>query len=479
MYNFPKFNKTFTYILITGIFLGIYSFFSSYYGWNRYESGEVPTLGFRMASNIPYVLTNAAFWIAIGYLFDEMRSGFIAFGVFLFVLLLNLFVFPIGSTSGVSMFMFVLKKVFYFLPYLVFGALTFKDKRMWLFLSVALVANAAFLFNYGNTLSEFLNRLFRLFFNIRNAFEIQIPTEGRGYRIIFPLSYMMNSFRLPILFLVSAQVFYSLKNNHGFLSGKTIDLSNTFSKRKATVIYFIFRLGLYAMAANVFFYMSRNFSQPHINFFQQFIFGISFITALYLISLTYRNFLTEYCLSRDNTPGGFYFLWNIPFVNIIAWLISLVTFNKTNTESERKKLFKESRWEKNNGIKVFFIIFLFLIFGTKLNSIGFRIDGSSPTEAWIYFTAGLIGFGLVLWYLSHPHGIYVIVGLAALMLLSDIFIGAVIPTSNRAGGGYYTNISNAIIYFSLFHLAFLKDVGLEDVVDNSIEDIDDRLIEEV
>ena len=479
MYKLPNFNKVFTFVLFIGLFLGVYSLLANYFGWNHLPKSGEPTILFRLTSHLPYLVLNTVLWISIGYLFDEMRAALITLGVFLLTVISGWFLFPFKFDPNTSMLWYILRDSFVFIPFLVFGALTLKDKRMWMFLLVALVAKASFLVGFGNGLTEFLNRIFRMFFEIRDAFEIQIPTSETGYRTVYPLSGILNSLQLPILFLVTSQLLYSLKNNHAFLSGKTIDLSNTFSKRKATIIYFIFRFGLYGMAAGALFYFSQNFIRHNQNIAQQIVFGISFIGALYLISLTYRNFLTEYCFSRNNSPSGFYFLWNIPFFNIIAWILSLFSLEKTNSELDRKKLFKKSRWDKNNGLKVLFIIFLFLIFLTKLDTMGFRVDGPSPTEAWVYLAAGLIGFGILIWYLSHPFGIYVIIGLATLLLLSDVIIGATIPTPRRSGGGYYTNISNAVIYFSLFHLAFLNDVGLVEVADDSGDQVGIQEVEDL
>jgi hypothetical protein len=162
-------------------------------------------------------------------------------------------------------------------------------------------------------------------------------------------------------------------------------------------------------------------------------FGI--VLGIFIISSLYRNLMLSFFISRGHYPSWFFYVLNIPLLNLIAWIIFLIKDKqavdiegatildetseaqniKTETapiESLKEKFTLEG---KNNGIKT-------LIYAACAFSLVFPMFAMAKYDNYEMLVPLVISFlvnlAFLLLYLNNPKGIYFILGINLLAILT-------------------------------------------------------------
>ena len=217
-------------------------------------------------------------------------------------------------------------------------------------------------------------------------------------------------------------------------------------------------------------YFSLNYIQHTQNQVQLFFTGLGIMAALYYISLTYRNFLTEYSLSYGRLPSWLYFSWNLPGLGFLTWFVALFTFKNVMPLSERIKLHQSGKYETNASIKFLFMFIFTVIAVYQLNRLGLRVDAPSSSASLVHLFGLVISFALMLWYFNHPSGIWAIIIFVFCQVIYYNLFGSTEPNRYGSPSASFANIFTAVVYFSLFHLALLKNVAILPFIRNEEEE---------
>ena len=202
---------------------------------------------------------------------------------------------------------------------------------------VGLVIKGVYTLGYSNNTPILTDLLTKLF------------TDYNSPNYVKYLFMVAQSMCIPIGFLVISHAVYSSQNHRNLFAFHTIDLSNTYSKKLATTLFLVFSLSLFYLCANV-----------AINIRSQG--NILVLPTIYLVSLLYRNFLTEYSITLYGKTGWWIYGLTIPIINLIVWFINLDKTPLTSSYQERSEYFQKNRHNKNNSVATFIFIMVILLF---------------------------------------------------------------------------------------------------------------------
>lgn len=439
MYKNPKFRQCFKWILIitllqTGLKFLAMTYLQETVNFGLFNIPEKLNWYQSILYSIHYYTTLIALWLGIGYVFDDLRKE-------AYLMLGALLIFPpslayliIFITENIEVIL-IAGHILQFVLFLGFGFLVFKDNRAWWFALMSLTLSTVTNIQFNTKVAELIAHTLDIF-GLKEAFVGILAVIGGN---LFTL--MFKSVILPTLFLLISYAIYTLKNHRNFLAFQTIDLSNTYSRKMATVLFIILSTGLFLLFT----------VNPQLDFLEK-LTNTSFILAdfgviftAYLLALFYRNFLVEYSIAIVHKIKGWYFILNIPLVGIIVWFYSLAKRKITYSLSQKIAYLKEARKEDNNNIKMF-LIFLLIILGilTVIKShrreLIFSIIG---------ITISIMLFG---WYLAAHSAIWKVLGILAILIIA-------MPEDMSSIRSLVNGLTSAIILYPLFHLSELKNIA--------------------
>lgn len=168
--------------------------------------------------------------------------------------------------------------------------------------------------------------------------------------------------------------------------------------------------------------------------------------------------MVSYFARKDNYPGGLYFLLNIPVINVLAWVYTMVTFrsqrsaDKSVSESIAHLKRRFANDGRNMAWKVLIILLSFVSMMYQLNRAGLRLDGPSQDGVMWILIPLLITFGLMLWYLFDKTSYLPIL----ILLAANVVLVFAVRSENLLQPTLTTGIVNAVLYYGLFYFDELK-----------------------
>ncbi|MBI1306811.1 MAG: hypothetical protein GC181_09375 [Bacteroidetes bacterium] len=190
--------------------------------------------------------------------------------------------------------------------------------------------------------------------------------------------------------------------------------------------------------------------QPHKTFFDYFLIATMFF-ALIFYAFYFRNGVTLFHVRNRRTPGVLYFFLYLPFVHIIAWIISLFLKKKERGEAESIESWldlQQRTYETSN--RNLWFKFLLVLAGI-INVVRFMFSDESGTNFLIGLSLMIINFVLILVYIQYEKIMWWIVGSQVLIY----FVAFALPDFQVAWIPSVA-ILNSIIMYPLLHFDKMK-----------------------
>lgn len=433
MYHHPKFRQYYYWIWITSL---VYVFVSYLFNSNIKSLQSLEwysvTIGY-IFFFIPKIIP----WIAIGYLFDYKKEAWISIGVIIISQLTTDFAtISIFPNKAVPLFYQTLSITSYFLPYIIFGRLIFKDKKVWGIVLLGLISWG--ISSIVKPLPEviILHQLVQWLDYTRESFYI-MPSVSKVLII-------------PINFLVFSYVVSTLKQNRNYLNFYQINLVNKYHKGFATLMFTSLSL-LFLISSSSFLTLDTltRLGSPFI-----ILSDIGSFLAIYIIALIYRNFLIEYSMQLYNKVGYWYLFITIPFINLIAWLYSLLAIPSETTHQTKSNYLNEVNEQTNDTLKK---VLLFLIISLMILSIIIGFEKSDTNVTILKIVSYVISLALIAYYLFVPKGVWWLLSILGFIILLKVY--EVIPPSGFSLDIQIIYLINIIILYPVFHLNEYEDVN--------------------
>lgn len=371
---------------------------------------------------------------------------------------------------------------FYFLALQLFNSNSFSNNSnvyYYLSLLLAIIAFSGFGYSYFNNQKGLWLGIVGLFLTSAssggNAFYLleNIFFEIHTLHIAFYayVDLFFQTFTIPIPFLIFWILFNKI-NQQNFsefdFSFSVISKTNSNDKVLLSIIFWMFRIGVSGILfSGAYFIYSNDYGDLN-NSLITIINTIIFCFWIYFIGSVYRNFLTSVFINQGKHPNWFYYLLNIPLLNVIAWLIYLFigggdpsegeenvldqhnTIGKTRYEIQQENLqevFVSKR--KNRAIKILLlgIIMIYLI----LELISLNGYGSYDDILNLLISKAILITGLILYFKYKQIG-YIIFAIGSILLIFytifnlEFLLAYFSPTS----------MLSVIILYPLFHFDKMK-----------------------
>lgn len=453
-----------------------------------------------MISQFYDYLATLAFWLTIFFITRDKKA-------FLMVMVLQtlLLIYDMYSFSTSKDMHLVIKSVttvhrgIGIISFTLFGLLHFKSAKG-LYLPLALLITFGFTsgpwFTNGfSKISSMVNLL-----DLDRMFSYSIQFEEGHYRnvdfirALYPQLYAL--FNLIIFWFV-----YSLiKTGKSFdLTLRTIRLTPVINQLTFSLIYWPFRILLIVAAFGT-------LSMVAVSFQRAVTLTVMFQVAaacfsIFVAGSIYRNFLTDYMVSKGRSPGWLYWFLNVPILNFFAWIYTFFIppqssssdENETPTDEGQTQLSPDtgviissaelvdpeehssseenpSTYEgpavyhvhplqndfidedRNTMIKVILILFSAGLMAMQLNntSLGFLNPNRGLPESPILIV--IITLALTIWYMFDWKALMPLYFIQCFGIFSIVFFQMQDSLSIMIGAG----LINMMVYYSLFHFDHLK-----------------------
>ena len=414
----------------------------------------------RIISNYIFALLPIfAFWFAVAFITKDVKTSLLAFAFTFFGHGFMLYdVMNKGVFSDSFIWIITLTTL---ISYLVFGLIHFKSiKGLWI-LTIFFVGHGFILI--GREYFDILNQLLK-FVGLRDILEVKIPSGEKTHKIINILELLTRKLQLPLLFVIFYFIFSKINSSEKVdFSLRTIEVSKIYNWKTYSIIYWVFRLTLIVSVFGIVFYVKYFIREEGLTI--KIIFSIlSFIIAIFMTASLYRNYVSSYFISKGRYPGLLYLFLNIPFLNVIAWIISVVIsskkieINNTNIDSDialvKAKIIQKTfiKQKRNDIIKIFIILFMTANLIGKVIGNNKGIGISYEIDKWEYVAFYLISIILTIWYMSDNRAIFILFGLQSflILLLTLINMQELLLVTATSG------LINMFFYYSIFHFDKLK-----------------------
>jgi len=356
--------------------------------------------------------------------------------------------------------------------FLFFGYDYFKNyKGLWLGVLGLMLSEYNSIFIYLNDIVEMLG--------FRDMFYYSGDTVSFNY-----IDDFFNSFVLIIdfgVFWIILNYMKSFKNQKYDFSFRKLIPFNIEDKVTFSVVFWLFRIVISFLMFKglVFVEVFNNSGMGAILFFKL---TVVLIVKTYVFGSLYRNFMVSYFLQRNHYPSWFYYVLNIPILNVIAWTIFMFQskdknnvvkddvldkFNEVESVTERfQKLKAKFTTEKRNeSIKaLYYIIIIFsnlYLFVTMIKHNNFEDFG---TVIILFF----VSLAVITLYLNDSRGLFFIL----IFYFSVFLIGENFQIKELIEVVSMASIMNLIIFYPLFHFDQFSYIDKEE------EKIEPDLIEE-
>ena len=402
-----------------------------------------------LASNIISGISIAGIivhWTLLGFAFKKWPAAMIAICTHLVAIFSVSLIFS-GSEPTVESFKvkrYILSTIS-FLPYLAFGLYALRKHTQWYFILIVplfyfLNSNS---FYAGSSLDKYKSvaEFCYMFANDGNgssSFIRELPWNTIGI-FIWQLSSV-------VLFYIAATLIHNIIKGTSSWNPLKLNLSYYHTKFQYSVFYWIFFLTILGIGVNNYHGISDINSDSSVFI----ITTIGYVIFGGWLALFYTSNLASIYLINRKVIGINFIFSNLPFVNILSWIINLFSFRRLNTLDE-----VNSRVEKEIGTskgleKTLLIIAMFVVGVYILNRAGLRLDGVSRDGADIMMLTYIGFFCMFIGYLYNKP-------------LASIFLGIIIVSHvitllnfqeltnyrNKSGTNYLTYF----VFFAVFHLS--------------------------
>lgn len=446
-----RFAKVIKLLLLFTVIMFVYSFSLAYFGIEGISiSNPEDNTTLRVVLNkLKGIILSTAFWGIIGYLTKDIKAAIAAFIIsiaFRYGIAELLPSENYGAPKTLYYYMMLFSSI---LPYLVFGAMHFRSKLAFQMIVFWAIIWGLSITHYGDMFERLLSGLIRIF-GVRDPFEFRVSTDTGGYRPINVFRLVHSQFILILQISVFWWIYQVTRAKKSIWDSLHMCYVSTSTDRVSfSGIYWGLRLTLFVSGMGLVGYIANTFKTQFeiISLLRIIIAAL----ALFFVGSIYRNFLVSIFAKKGKYPGGLFFLLNVPFVNIFAWLYMLINFNATEGDSTDINKLKEKfvKSGRNGGWKIIVIIFSIFTGLFQLNSAGFRVDGPSRNGAFIVLTFLVIAICLLLWFLYDKN--------SYIPILILMILGLVVATIARDGLFIQPAMAMGIINLSLFYGMFYFD----------------------
>lgn len=401
---------------------------------------------------------SALLWWIIGRLTDKRREALITIACCVALQL----VWELGWASlhyNSPGYFFL--RLTYALPFLIFSLLAFRKIGFaWLFSSIAVIGiSLVYSGNYQieNHFHDFLAR-----FDLENAITWTISESENSRQVINLMSMALNLFIPIVEFVLIAEWFLRQSCHEKPLAPRLLRLNQYCPKGAATLIFYAFRLSLYALAFGFGNLLLSSFQMPEE--YRPFwaMFGLRILTGfglLYFILWYLRKFLAEYFLTRYAVPAWGFWALNIPIFDLLLWPLIGLTKPAPMPATERLAFFDEAQ---SSGAA---LPLKYFILGAQIFYLVVLVLLGSPLSA-----VGVTALSVVLYvvYLFNPHGFWALAGLLFLSLLTLVYFLVDRSMARDAGQFilpyiFYT-FSFIYVMMAAFHLPVFSAVADENAI---------------
>lgn len=466
----PQFFKTLNLLLIASVIIIAYSVLEQVLMFDmRRESGS--SLKYILINHGAWFLTSIATWGAIYFFTRDRNATLSAFAIELLTIILSIvIIYNQWKGPGLYTMQWLLFSFLRVLSYAVFGLIHFKNKKGLLLSLASLLIIGSWVGSLNGNSFDFISDFFR---RLDNPFHIEISRGENSYTHIDILYQLYKSVSLLMDFILFTFVYNAIKAKEKFdFKMNTVYLDTQMSKSQYSIVYWVLRLTLFGYLFGLASYARLRFGLDQENIF--YIKLILFVFSIFVVGSIYRNTLTTLIINSGKYPKWLYIVLNIPIINLIGWIISLVSYKTTKGESSEEsqsrlnRVLKDFSNNENTIIKVLIIFTLFIKIIIDSYRLDFNVGGMSLENPLIVIGVALLSMGFTIWYLwDHKSYFPLLIIQTLILVVGIIFIGIDWILLFPVAG-----ILNLVIYYSLFHLPHINWVIEEPIGEIQEEYVD-------
>jgi hypothetical protein len=434
----------------------LFSVFLAYNEWSNYDIEDPSNNSWWIV--IKNTFDSMVLWGLIGFLVKDYKSAIITIGV-AFLTHLFIFYFLVRSWDLENNNLFILISMFSAIPqYLTFGFLHYKSAKGFHLLLLWLTNIGLGVLLYSPNFMDLLENFSKIF-DLDSPWLIRIPKgDGHSHFNIFSI------FTYEVFLIIQISVFWWF---NGYIkSKKSINDSlktcynpQLLDRFTYSIIYWVFRFILFLAAFNILVRMNTMIGSTSYILLTFKILASSI--GLIIVTSIYRNFLISFLTLRNRYPEAFFFLLNIPFINILIWIYSLIFFKNRPGKGRETSDFKE-RFEilkakfiqegKNSYWKKLLMLTSLLSVIYQLYQIGFSITDIDNDGILVVLVITTTIFGLLLWFFLDKNALYpiLILNMLGILIIGIFELKTFYPITLGAG------FINLVLFFAMFHYDDLK-----------------------
>ncbi|MGK0315024.1 MAG: hypothetical protein ACI86M_001252 [Saprospiraceae bacterium] len=329
MYEDHRFSKLVKYLFFFSIVFAIVQiiyFTSGRFGTPSSPYEEAHSIFDYLLDNIQPLSFVAVTWISIWFITKDLLSSSICF--MLSQLAWYYAVSQIGPVVVKTDLIILFTIILLSLPYALFGVLHFKTARGLYLLGLPLLGSGLQISSYPiqlNNLQSHPNVTFVL-----DSFDIVSIQNSSIFATIFTAAlFLINSINIIISVTIFQWLYDSVKSKTNPLVSLQKLYLNTIDRLSYSIIFWSLNLYLCVIS----FCLVEFTNSATLSLYSTFLI-ISSCFGIFVIASLYRNFLVSRFVYLGQYPTDLYYFLNLPFLNILAWLYSLLFLFKSHDEYE-------------------------------------------------------------------------------------------------------------------------------------------------
>lgn len=496
----PNFVKALKSIFTMLIILYCITLLLQYSGLNGLDINEPNSFLRVFISQFYQFLVTLVFWIAVYIITKEKRAVLtvMALQMLLFIYAVYIF-YTTKDLHGVMNSYTTFHRGVDLLSFTLFGLLHFRNAK-------GLYLLFAWLIVYGITSGPWFTNSFSKFNGMVNLldldrmFRLRIPGKDGSYKYVDFLRPFYAQFYVLFDLIIFWFVYSLIKAGKSFdLTLRTIRLTPVINQLTFSLIYWPLRILLLVAAFGILSLVAVSFQRALTLTVMIQLAAACF--SIFVVGSLYRNFLTDYLVSKGRSPGWLYWFLNIPILSFFAWIYTFFipaqssSSNEydTPTDEEQTQLSPDtgvkpsvqelvepgeqpsteevtSTYEgppvyhahplqndfidegRNTMIKVILILFSIGLMAMQFShtSLGFLRPNAGLPESPILLL--MITLALTIWYMFDWKAMLPLFFIQCFGILSIAFFQMQDSLSTMIGAG----LVNMMVYYSLFHFDHLK-----------------------
>lgn len=434
-------------IFYFALFIFLYNILTSYWGWNTPGPDGKVGMEYIISQGVITGLQHAVMWFFIAKSFGQSKAAMIAFFVHFVISSASVYYF-FTNPGTPSLAAFALNTIVMLpLPFLIYGLLSYKNSKAFLFMIMGVLLLGISVANYGYSYFQIITRwlgMLDLDGYYQSLTNITIQLTENSYRSISIFQTLSYSVPFIFVYILFSELILFIERKDGENTFLKINLTTTYTKLSASVIFYSLRLLYFSLSFGILAKVLRDFMNNNNN--------NSLITYIYLVFglftwfvlLWYlRKFLLEFFLSQGWSISWKYWSLYLPLVGGIIWLINIFKMKTALPEENRISLFERMKKNKNDGLKTL-IVLLQVIF------LAISVGNSYGDPSMIVIIPGIISIALIIIYFQAPQMLYGILGFSILGFLIIMMAGAY--KNPVIGPTFFLTLGQLFLLYPLFHL---------------------------